>query len=788
MGLATIFKLSIYGLTAFVGLALGAAEQGPIPFVSLPITLIAYWWCETGQSRDRSQSRGLGESAAVGMGCLALLASVFEFFADTQEGKLLAGIHLVVYLTWIVLLQKKTIYRYWLLMALGIMHVAVGSVLTNSTWYGMCMIAYLFGSIWTLSIFSLYRVANEFADSEVSKPLIEGSKPKLRGLAFNAIRFEDHASWISMRLFSGVLFTSVAGLAVSIAFFILIPRVWVGSALGISDESLPPAMRGRMTGQATEITLGDFPILESNDPALSIKLFDVATNKPVNAQNYAASMGMREPLFRGAVLTDYSDGRWKPERIWSAATTLLPAMPDDPLIKTVVPTIRQEIHLERLGTDILPCLGHPVAMRDPEGYRCGRMQSSNNLVVRRDWFKSLPGAVDYIAYTPAPGAIGEQGLVATAPEMVVYRISNYLQRCSELSKSQDRLKAYTVKLLEAAQRTAGKELSDEEKARFLERHLRDSGDYVYSLDSKAVDALSDPVEDFVFRRKAGHCQYFASALALMMRSAGIPARLATGFKGGEDLPTGELNVEKRFAHVWVEAWVGNRKWMTFDATPEDGRAESVTAVGSKRNLFTSMTARLAGIWESNVLDISYERQNDVIYRPLRELVNSIVQTIRDFWDSPQTALLGILLFLIDPRNWLTVPGAIMLATLASLLWFLRRKSGWFRWDWRRKQSQSLEDDRRRIEFYERFVRLMATHGHQRQLSQTQREFVAEMADTFSVRLADLSVSNGLGSVSDFFYAIRFGNGELTERQLASVDELLSKLEQTLGADQNLQPA
>jgi hypothetical protein len=174
-------------------------------------------------------------------------------------------------------------------------------------------------------------------------------------------------------------------------------------------------MRGRTTGQATEITLGDFPILESNDPALSLRLIDSTTNQPVNAQAYAESLGMREPLFRGAVLTDYFDGRWKPERIWSAATTLLPAMPDDPIIKTVVPTIRQEIRLERIGTDILPCLGSPIAMRDPEGYRCGRLQSSNNLVVRRDWFKSLPGAVDYIAYTAAPGSQSELGLVATAP-------------------------------------------------------------------------------------------------------------------------------------------------------------------------------------------------------------------------------------------------------------------------------------------------------------------------------------------------------------------------------------
>ena len=121
--------------------------------------------------------------------------------------------------------------------------------------------------------------------------------------------------------------------------------------------------------------------------------------------------------------------------------------------------------------------------------------------------------------------------------------------------------------------------------------------------------------------------------------------------------------------------------MTFDATPEDGRAESVTAIGSKRNLWTIMTAKLAGIWESNVLDITYERQESAIYEPMREMFDSVVQFLRDFWASPRTTLVGVLAFLADPRNWLTVPGVIVLSTLVALLWLLRRKSVWFRPLW-----------------------------------------------------------------------------------------------------------
>ena len=317
MGLAPVFKLSIYVLTGFVGLALGMAEYGSVPFVSLPITIFSYWWCEMKTERVGFARRGMGETLARVLGFLALLAASLEFFGDSPEAKLLAGIHLMVYLTWIVLLQQKSDYRYWLLLTLTMMHVAVGSVLTNATWYGLFMIVYLFGAIWTLSVFSLYRVAQEFAAIEPGAETLPIPDPSSTptGQVFNAVRFEDNADWISMRLVSGVSMTSLAGLFVGLAFFVLIPRVWVGAALGISDESLPAALRRKVTGLATEIQLGDMgPILESNDPVLKLRIFDNQTNNRVDPQSYAERLGLREPLFAGAMLTVYSEGRWRPER------------------------------------------------------------------------------------------------------------------------------------------------------------------------------------------------------------------------------------------------------------------------------------------------------------------------------------------------------------------------------------------------------------------------------------------------------------------------------------------
>jgi hypothetical protein len=78
----------------------------------------------------------------------------------------------------------------------------------------------------------------------------------------------------------------------------------------------------------------------------------------------------------------------------------------------------------------------------------------------------------------------------------------------------------------------------------------------------------DPISNFLFERKQGHCEYFASAMAVMLRSIGIPSRLVNGFSGGEfnDL-TSQYVIRESDAHSWVEAYIPGQGWMEFDPTP-----------------------------------------------------------------------------------------------------------------------------------------------------------------------------------------------------------------------------
>jgi transglutaminase-like putative cysteine protease len=125
-----------------------------------------------------------------------------------------------------------------------------------------------------------------------------------------------------------------------------------------------------------------------------------------------------------------------------------------------------------------------------------------------------------------------------------------------------RLAPYLLAL--ARQWTIG-EPTAEGRLAAIEKHLRT--EYAYSREFKRPKRI-DPLLDFLYRSKRGHCEYFASALALLGRAAGVPSRVVMGYRVGERSPFGYYLVRERNAHAWVEAFLPGIGWTTRDATPE----------------------------------------------------------------------------------------------------------------------------------------------------------------------------------------------------------------------------
>jgi transglutaminase-like putative cysteine protease len=104
---------------------------------------------------------------------------------------------------------------------------------------------------------------------------------------------------------------------------------------------------------------------------------------------------------------------------------------------------------------------------------------------------------------------------------------------------------------------------DEDKLDAIREHL--DHDYRYSL--TLVRDADDPLLDFLFRQRVGYCTYFATAMTMLARASGIPARLVTGYRVAEWSPIArEYVVREKNAHAWVEAWE-NGEWHTYDPTP-----------------------------------------------------------------------------------------------------------------------------------------------------------------------------------------------------------------------------
>jgi transglutaminase-like putative cysteine protease len=151
----------------------------------------------------------------------------------------------------------------------------------------------------------------------------------------------------------------------------------------------------------------------------------------------------------------------------------------------------------------------------------------------------------------------------------------------------------------------------------LETYLAEK--YTYTLDfAGATTNLS--IEDFLLREKRGYCEYFASAMVLLLRSEGIPARLVSGFLGAEfsDLG-GQYVVRQGNAHAWVEAWIEGEGWRTFDPTPFAGQP-GIQRTSGAANLMAMAWEELTYRWDRYVLGYGYDEQRAAMFGWLRRFL------------------------------------------------------------------------------------------------------------------------------------------------------------------------
>ncbi|MGW3965314.1 transglutaminase family protein [Amycolatopsis sp. NPDC005003] len=152
----------------------------------------------------------------------------------------------------------------------------------------------------------------------------------------------------------------------------------------------------------------------------------------------------------------------------------------------------------------------------------------------------------------------------TAAELrVTSRVDDLPPRYLQLDRVDERVRAKTQQLITGAS-------NDFDRASAIWRYFTAQQGFVY--DTKTAPANdADALADFILKGKRGFCEQFASAMAVMLRVAGIPSRVAIGFTPGVQV-NDYLSITTQDAHAWVEAYFGDKGWVTFDPTPlSDGR-------------------------------------------------------------------------------------------------------------------------------------------------------------------------------------------------------------------------
>jgi protein-glutamine gamma-glutamyltransferase len=795
----TIFFLSIYGLTAIAGLMLAFAEGTPFPEILTPaLAIIAY------VLTDRTRKFALPVIWANGLGVAAFAYAVYQMFGETTtEMRLLAGAHLVVYLTWITLFQAKRLPQYWWMCALSVLQVAIGSILTISSSYGGMLLGFMFASIWTLAIFSLYQAHLQYGQSSaqwestartglasrlagglqaVRRPAGNQARTLLmqRSTARSTMQLDPDERWLGARFVMSMLAVSFGALIVAAGFFLFIPRLWAGRDEWGANETRQ-FRSAALTGFTTEVKLGDMvPLLENPKRVLQVSLFN-AEGLPIDLGRYCENLGYAEPLFRGATMEMYDHGTWSGTGR-GPTNDSLPSAPESP-------SVRQQIVMEPLGTPILFAIEPFDSVRLPGRGEQVEWQPVTGQIFRPDSLAS-DKTIAYDVFSTQEGIRRREGSRTNPYDVFA---TQYFEQYRRVPDSVPKLAALARRLVKTAKLAAN--LDKPERARrkveFLCGYLRDSGQYRYSLDASIHDPKIDPVEDFLFNRKAGHCEYFASALALMLRAVDVPARLVSGFKGGAiNSISGAFEVEQRYAHVWVEAFIENEPepgeppsgyWIVADPTPA-ARDASVASFASGIGTAHDLASVVTSTW-NRIISIDINAQESSLYVPLQS-------AITNWWNPPGgsrpfLALLvaGIVDFATDPTQWFTVTGLLVAASIAvisaGLLWLVRHRHRlWERFAslWKPRQTER----QIRIAFYERFEALCRQLGLVRPRFQTQREF----AGTVGPRIREVVQSpDGLPDfpprLVDFFYRARFGEEELAPPVIDQLNRDMTALEEAL---------
>jgi hypothetical protein len=705
---------------------------------------------------------------------LAAAISLRELWVYGSEIQAIGFARLLIYLQIIVLFQKKDARSYWLLIMLSLLQVIVAALYSQGVFFGLMLVIYMLTASLGLTLLLFQRQWEQFAPGQKSVSAPAGGRWPLAGQQpeFSSVPAGSINACLGRELYRRLTGIGMRTLGVTVVLFVFLPRYGQVSWIGSIEQAK------QIVGFNDQVNLGELgQIIENRDEIMRIRFF--------YGKNSDETYKVRGPIYlRGAVLMNYRRGQWsvgKPAVSPGNATLLkIRALPRN--------LVRQECAIEGLDRPELFYVAPYVPIKDNLEIT---VDDSRLRLLRSEYWR-----IQQFKYVLGTTALSDGVQLPLVPrDEKEDRVRGPLRM-----PRPDGPNALPNLVRLARQWIEESGLPEDDRvgrARYLEQKLAFSGLFRYSLEGQPRDPALDPIEDFLAKNRAGHCEYFATALTLMLRSQNIPARMVVGYRTDEWNQVGQcFQVRQLHAHTWVECWLRPRQippellhgqdywpwsetgaWLQLDPTPEGDASSQSSWYSPIKKTFQWFNYA----WAYYVVELNYERQRNAIFQPIAQAATFVykwladAQTWRNLFAHIGKALhLGGLAGAIA---WALLfaailAGAALLAFLCRTAWRLADKL------WRKLSGRAPKHRRRpqiEVEFYRRLETLLAARGLVRKATETQREF----ARWAGAKLAALSGKSSLAllplRVADAFYRVRFGRLPLDSDQQQAVEHALAQI-------------
>jgi protein-glutamine gamma-glutamyltransferase len=716
---ACSYLLFIVGFTTLVL----TGKVDTVSIVLYGLALILSW------SSDHPESRLQISPNTANILAIAFLGFIYIDWRLLSQSFVGPLIHYGLFISTFNLFKIKTDRDWVFLYLITIFQVLLAATLTIDIAFIAMLVLFVLIALATLEAFEIKR-----SRAEVDLPQEE----RLLGRWGQLVLGGRVGYLISITLVMVVLISLIAA-----PIFLLLPRANAGfmaQQFGTTTVSL--------TGFSDIVELGDVSNIKKNTQV-------VMNVRVKNADGKPAPIGKK---WRGVTLSSYDGKRWRDVRQYLRG----PVRPQNGRYQLAQPRtggeiLEQTFYIEPLNTPVVFVATEPLVINDKLSVLY-RLRSDALMTDDHSYRQISYTAYSNVALPPLAKLRQDEG---EYPKDI---IDTYLQ-----------LPDINPRIGELARQVTINANSRLEKAQLLERHLKNS--YGYTLNLRRTSE-SDPIADFLFNIKEGHCEYFASSMVLMLRNLGVAARIVNGFQPGEyNEVSGTYTVRQSDAHSWVEVYFPeNDFWMEFDPTPSLGLNQYTNNLSNQVSKYfaairllwvdyvvaydSQRQSYLASTIQQTVL--GYKQQAESWQSQLRRSWNNSYAKLPN-WNTPAVkyGLVGIVVLLMVVAVALGRLDRLLLQSPQLLAGFWGQLLlPWLRWQSRHNPQQSA------VLFYNEMLAIVRQRlGLEKALGETPLEFA------LATELPAVSI------ITSYYNQVRYSETALTNDEWQQVTQALKALRQ-----------